>query len=130
MGGVCVVLGAGAALTGSFALDGPAMVAVLLAGFAVAGWGIATIIPGAMVGADSVPGLPDGAGLAVLNWVMRLGFLLAPPLVGQIAEYAGMRWTVAPMIVGGVLVAVLAGPLLGPSAGPGRATRPEREAAG
>ena len=130
MGGVCVVLGAGAALTGSFALDGPAMVAVLLAGFAVAGWGIATIIPGAMVGADSVPGLPDGAGLAVLNWVMRLGFLLAPPLVGQIAEYAGMRWTVAPMIVGGVLVAVLAGPLLGPSAGPDRATRPEREAAG
>lgn len=130
MGGVCVVLGAGAALTGSFAHDGPAMVAVLLAGFAVAGWGIATIIPGAMVGADSVPGLPDGAGLAVLNWVMRLGFLLAPPLVGQIAEYAGMRWTVTPMIVGGVLVAVLAGPLLGPSAGPDRATRPEREAAG
>lgn len=129
MGGVCVVLGAGAALTGSFALDGPAMVAVLLAGFAVAGWGIATIIPGAMVGADSVPSLPDGAGLAVLNWVMRLGFLLAPPLVGQIAEHVGMRWTVAPMVVGGLLIALLAGPLLGRSADPDRAPRPDREAA-
>ncbi|MCD2263519.1 MFS transporter [Dietzia aurantiaca] len=130
MGGICVVLGAGAALNGSFFLDGPAMVAVLLAGFAVAGWGIATIIPGAMVGADSVPGLPDGAGLAVLNWVMRLGFLLAPPLVGQIAEHVGMRWAVAPMVVGGLLIAVLAGPLLGRSAGPDRATtRPDREAA-
>ncbi|GAA3510261.1 MFS transporter [Dietzia aurantiaca] len=129
MGGGCVVLGAGAALTGSFVLDGPAMVAVLLAGFAVAGWGIATIIPGAMVGADSVPGLPDGAGLAVLNWVMRLGFLLAPPLVGQIAEHVGMRWTVAPMVAGGLLIALLAGPLLGRSAGPDRTTRPGREAA-
>ena len=113
LGGGCVVVGAGAALAGSFLLDGPAMFSVLLAGFAIAGWGIATIIPGAMVGADSVPGLPPGAGLAVLNWVMRLGFLASPPLVGMIAGYAGMRWTVTPMIVGGVLIVVLAGPLLG-----------------
>lgn len=113
MGGACVVLGSGSAFTGSFLLEGPAMLVVLLAGFTLAGWGIATIIPGAMVGADSVPGIPPGAGLAVLNWVMRLGFLASPPLVGLIAEYSGMRWTVAPMIVGGVLIAALAGPLLG-----------------
>ncbi|NLD85305.1 MAG: MFS transporter, partial [Actinomycetales bacterium] len=123
MGGGCVVLGAGAALTGSFVLDGPVMVFVLLAGFAVAGWGIATVIPGAMVGADSVPGLPDGAGLAVLNWVMRLGFLLAPPLVGLIAEHLGMRWTVAPMVFGGLLIAALAGPLLGRADGSRAAAR-------
>ncbi|WP_141564657.1 MFS transporter [Dietzia alimentaria] len=120
LGGGCVVLGAGAALVGSFLLDGPAMLFVLLAGFAIAGWGIATIIPGAMVGADSVPGLPPGAGLAVLNWVMRLGFLASPPLVGMIAGYAGMRWTVTPMIAGGVLIVVLAGPLLGRAKHPGR----------
>ena len=85
---------------------------VLLAGFALAGWGIATVIPGAMVAADSVPGLAPGAGLAVLNWVLRLGFLASPPLVGLIAEHVGMRWTVVPMLVGGVLIAALAGPLL------------------
>lgn len=112
-GGVCVVLGAGSAFAGSFLLEGTAMLAVLLVGFALAGWGIATIIPGAMVGADSLPGLPPGSGLAVLNWVMRLGFLASPPMVGMIAEYAGLRWTVTPMIVGGVLIAALAGPLLG-----------------
>ena len=116
MGGGCVVAGAGTAFLASFVLDGPVMLAVLLAGFVLAGWGIATIIPGAMVGADAVPGLPPGAGLAVLNWVMRLGFLLSPPLVGLIAEYAGIRWTVTPMIVGGVLIALMAGPLLGRAA--------------
>ncbi|MEH6382210.1 MAG: MFS transporter, partial [Dietzia cercidiphylli] len=115
MGGACVVAGSGAALTASFVLDGSALLVVLLAGFALAGWGIATVIPGAMVGADSVPGLTPGTGLAVLNWVMRLGFLASPPLVGLIAEHAGMRWTVAPVLVGGVLIALMAGRLLGRS---------------
>lgn len=115
-GGLFVVAGAGAALVAPFVLDGPALFAVLLAGFVAAGWGIATVIPGAMLGADSVPGLVPGAGLAVLNWVMRVGFLVSPPLVGLIAEHAGMRWTVAPMVVGGALIVVLAGPLLGRNA--------------
>lgn len=113
MGGVCVVAGSGAALAASFALDGPALLPVVLAGLALAGWGIATVIPGAMVGADSVPGLTPGTGLAVLNWVMRLGFLTAPPMVGLIAEHAGMRWTLAPVLLGGVLIVLLAGRLLG-----------------
>ncbi|WP_236885676.1 MFS transporter [Dietzia massiliensis] len=112
-GGLFVMVGASAAFVASFTLDGSTLLVVLLAGFVLAGWGIATVIPGAMVGADSVPRLAPGAGLAVLNWVMRLGFLASPPLVGLIAEVAGLRWTVTPMIVGGVLIAALAGPLLG-----------------
>ena len=120
MGGVGVVVGVGTAFAASFLLDGPVLLTVVLAGFALAGWGIATIIPGAMVGADSVPGLAPGAGLAVLNWVMRLGFLASPPLVGLVAEYAGMRWTVTPMLVGGIVIAAVAGPLLGRSSRPGR----------
>ncbi|MGI9587020.1 MAG: MFS transporter, partial [Dietzia maris] len=39
MGGACVVLGSGAALVASSLLDGPALMVVLLAGFALAGWG-------------------------------------------------------------------------------------------
>ncbi len=113
MGGVCVVLGAGTALAAPFVLEDAALFVVLLAGFALAGWGIATVIPGAMVGADSMPGLAPGTGLAVLNWVMRLGYLASPPLVGLIAEYTGMRWTVAPMVAGGLILMVLARPLLG-----------------
>ncbi|KAA0919951.1 MFS transporter [Dietzia sp. ANT_WB102] len=120
MGGVGVVVGVGTAFAASFLLDGPVLLTVVLAGFALAGWGIATIIPGAMVGADSVPGLAPGAGLAVLNWVMRLGFLVSPPLVGLVAEHAGMRWTVTPMLVGGIVIAAVAGPLLDRSGCPGR----------
>lgn len=112
-GGLCVVVGAGVALPAVAVLEGPALLVVLLAGFALAGWGIATVIPGAMAGSDAVPGLAPGAGLAVLNWVIRIGFLVSPPLVGLIAEYAGLPWTVAPMMVGGVLIVVLAGPLFG-----------------
>lgn len=131
MGGLCVMLGAGVALVASFLLDGPLLIVVLLAGFAAAGWGIATVIPGAMVGADSVPGLVPGAGLAILNWVMRVGFLVSPPVVGFLAEQAGMRWVVAPMILGGLCIAVLAGPLLGRGAGPEEAARERaREGAG
>lgn len=113
MGGLCVVTGSSVVLLCSFLVDGPALLPLLLVGFALTGWGIATIIPGAMVAADTVPDLPPGAGLAVLNWVIRLGFLASPPLVGLIAEYAGIRWTVLPMLVGGVLITLLSGPLLG-----------------
>lgn len=112
-GGLCVVAGTGAALLASFTLDGGLLLAVLLAGFALTGWGIATIIPGAMLAADAVPGLAPGVGLAVQNWTMRVGFLAAPPAVGVLVELAGMRWAVAPLVVAGVLIAALAGPLLG-----------------
>ena len=121
-GGLCVVAGTGAALLASFTLDGGVLTVVLLVGFALAGWGIATIIPGAMLAADSVPGLVPGVGLAVQNWTMRVGFLVAPPLVGLLVELAGMRWAVAPLVVAGVLIAVLSGPLLG------RLDRPQRSA--
>ena len=50
--------------------------------------------------------------MTVPSLVLRVGFLVAPPLVGLIAEHVGMRWTVVPMLVGGVLIAALAGPLL------------------
>lgn len=112
-GGLCVVAGTGAALLASFTLDGGVLLAVLLAGFALTGWGIATIIPGAMLAADAVPGLAPGVGLAVQNWTMRVGFLAAPPAVGVLVELAGMRWAVAPLVVAGVLIVASAGPLLG-----------------
>ena len=113
IGGICVSVGAGAVFLASFVLSGPALLAVTLPGLALAGWGIATCIPGAMVASDAAEGLPPGLGLSVLNWVMRLGMLLSPPTVGLIAEHAGMRWTVAPMIAAGLLISLLSVRLLG-----------------
>lgn len=45
-----------------------------IAGFAAAGFGVATLIPSAMHGADQLPGLRPGTGLTVVTWLMRIGF--------------------------------------------------------
>ncbi|HYX95226.1 MAG TPA: MFS transporter, partial [Geodermatophilus sp.] len=42
-----------------------------LAGFALAGLGVATLIPAVYQAADELPGLPHGLGLAVINWLLR-----------------------------------------------------------
>lgn len=62
-----------------------------LIGFAAAGFGVATLVPAAMEQADKLPGLAPGTGLSIVSWLMRLGFLFSPPLVGFIAENWGLR---------------------------------------
>ncbi|MGJ6979672.1 MFS transporter [Aestuariimicrobium soli] len=55
-------------------------------GFALAGWGIATLFPAAYRAADEIRGLPHGLGVTVVGWLARLGFFLSPPLVGWLAD--------------------------------------------
>ncbi|MFJ4998587.1 MFS transporter [Microbacterium sp. NPDC088619] len=62
-----------------------------IAGFAAVGFGIATLIPAAMHAADELPGLRPGAGLTIVSWLLRLGFLLSPPFVGFIADTESLR---------------------------------------
>ncbi|ROS75357.1 MFS transporter [Cellulomonas sp. PhB143] len=62
-----------------------------IAGFAAAGLGTATLVPAAMHEADELPGLRPGTGLAVVSWLMRVGFLVSPPLVGLIADATSLR---------------------------------------
>jgi len=62
-----------------------------IAGFAAVGFGIATLIPAAMHAADELPGLKPGAGLTIVSWLLRLGFLLSPPFVGFIADTQSLR---------------------------------------
>ena len=78
------------------------------AGFALAGFGCAPAIPLAMQQADRLPGLKPGTGLTIVTWLMRLAFLVAPPLVGAIADATSIRVGLAVSLTGGVLVAVLA----------------------
>jgi hypothetical protein len=53
------------------ALAFPSMPA-LIAGFAAAGFGVATLIPAAMQRADELPGLKRGTGLTAVTWLMRV----------------------------------------------------------
>lgn len=79
-----------------------------IAGFAAVGLGAATLVPAAMHGADRLPGLRPGTGLTAVAWLMRLGFVASPPVVGLIADVAGLRAGLLVVPAAGLLVALLA----------------------
>ncbi|WP_426750362.1 MFS transporter [Myxococcus sp. Y35] len=91
-----------------------------IAGFACAGFGVATLVPAAMHGADELPGLRAGTGLTVVSWLMRLGFLASPPIVGLVADALGLRVGLLVVPLAGTLVVLLAGVLSAARARPPR----------
>ncbi len=78
-----------------------------LAGFALAGLGVATLIPAVYQAADELPGLPHGVGLAVINWLLRIGFLVSPPLIGALADVTSLRVALLSVVLAGVGTLVL-----------------------
>ena len=110
------VVQAGGALTAggmSLALAFPSVPSTL-AGFALAGLGVATLIPAVYHAADELPGLRRGTGLAVINWLLRIGFLLSPPVIGVLADATSLRVALLAVVVAG-LGALLLGRALRPS---------------
>ncbi|NKX50973.1 MFS transporter, partial [Arthrobacter deserti] len=83
-------------------------VAGTIAGFGAAGLGVATLVPAAMHAADELPGFRAGTGLTILTWLMRLGFLLSPPVGGAVADATSLRTGLLVVPLAGVLAAVLA----------------------
>ncbi|APE14736.1 MFS transporter [Mycobacterium sp. WY10] len=79
-----------------------------IAGFAAAGFGSATLVPGAMHAADELPGLRAGTGLTALTWLMRVGFLGSPILVGAIADAASLRVGLVTVPAAGLVTVLLA----------------------
>lgn len=57
-----------------------------LLGFAIAGLGLANVVPIAFAAADRVPGIPRGIGISVATFCGYAGILVAPPLIGFAAE--------------------------------------------
>ncbi|MFC7849449.1 MFS transporter [Arthrobacter sp. NPDC057388] len=96
-GGVIAAVGMGTAL----AL--PSIPGTIL-GFAAAGLGVATLVPAAMHAADELPGLRPGTGLTMVSWLMRVGFLVSPPVVGAIADAASLRAGLFVVPLAGLLV--------------------------
>ncbi|NQX15623.1 MFS transporter [Rathayibacter sp. VKM Ac-2857] len=104
VGGLIAALGMGAAL--AF----PSVPGTIL-GFAAAGFGLATTVPAAMHEADEIRGLRAGTGVKIVSWLMRLGFLLSPPIVGLVADGAGLRAGLLVVPIAGVVAVLLAGVL-------------------
>jgi MFS family permease len=81
--------------------------ATTLLGFALAGLGVSTLVPAAMHRADQLPGLPHGVGLMVVSWLLRVGFLLSPPLVGLAADATSLRVALLGVVLAGLVVTVV-----------------------
>ncbi|MFQ5970913.1 MAG: MFS transporter [Alphaproteobacteria bacterium] len=100
-GGLLTALGAGAVIFGS----GPAMV---IAGFALAGAGLANTFPIAIRAAARTTIVPAGIAIAAIATSGYTGFLVGPPIIGLIAERTGLRTAFALPVLLGLVVLVLA----------------------
>jgi MFS family permease len=103
------VVRAGGALTAGgmgLALALPSIPTTVL-GFALAGLGVATLVPAVYHAADELPGLRRGLGLAVVNWLLRIGFLVSPPLIGVLADAISLRVALLTVVLAGVGALVL-----------------------
>lgn len=103
-GGVIIALGMGTAIA-------IPTVPLTIAGFAAAGLGVAALIPAAYDRADAIRGLRPGVGLTIVSWLMRLGFLATPPLVGALSDMFSLRWALLVVPLAGAVTVVLAGVL-------------------
>ncbi|MGJ7440590.1 MFS transporter [Aquipuribacter sp. MA13-6] len=99
-GGVLITAGTG----GMLALPS---VTTTVVGFALAGLGVATLIPAVMHTADEIPGLPAGVGLTVVSWLLRVGFLVSPALIGLVADATDLRVALTTVVAAGIGVLLL-----------------------
>jgi MFS family permease len=106
VGGLVAAAGMGAALAFP-------TVPTVIAGYAAAGFGCATLIPAAMHGADQLRGLRPGTGLTIVTWLCRVGFLMSPIIVGVVADATSLRVGLLIVPLVGLAMVPLAGALSG-----------------
>ena len=98
-------------LIGAAGLMGAAMAptdVLAIACFAVAGLGVANMVPIMFSAAGNQPGLSPGAGIATVTMIGYCGILIAPSSIGFVAEHIGFRATYAALALLLVVVALLA----------------------
>jgi len=88
--------------------------APLYVGFALAGFGCATLVPSAFAAAARLPGVTEGAGVTAVSWLMRVGFLATSPVLGAVSAATELRWALGLLVLAGGTVLVLA-PALRPA---------------
>ena len=76
--------------------------------FAVAGVGVANMVPILFSAAGNHPRLPSASAISIVTMVGYCGILVAPSTIGFLAEHAGFRPTYAGLALILVVVAVLA----------------------
>ena len=100
-GGLLSAAGVGGAL-----LIGHPMAAI--AGFALLGIGLATMVPVVFRAASEVEGVTPGVGIAAASTMGYFGFLIAPPIIGGIAELTTLPVALGLLVVLSLVMAALA----------------------
>jgi MFS family permease len=75
--------------------------------FMLVGLGVSSIVPTVYSAAGRHSKVPPGIALATVSSVSFLGFLMGPPLIGYIAEAAGLRYSFAVIGVFGIGITLL-----------------------
>lgn len=109
LGGVMIALG-GLIVVG-FPMPGAVFV-----GYAMMGYGCATIIPGAYAAAGRLPGLKEGTGITVASWLLRAGMLVSSPIIGALAQATSLRVGSGLVLISGLAIIALAGKTRTPTA--------------
>ena len=86
---------------------------LVLAGFALAGFGGSVGVPLAVSAAASVAGRTPAANVAMVSLVSLIGFLCSPAVVGTAAELFGLRAAFAGFLLPVFVVAILVAGTLG-----------------
>jgi MFS family permease len=76
-------------------------------GFILTGFGVSCVIPMVFSMAGRSAGMSSGSAIAAVSTVGYLGFLVVPPLVGSVAQLAGLRSAYGMMAGFGLLITIL-----------------------
>ena len=109
IGAAALVRGGGTLAAAGFALallaGSPATAVV---GFACLGVGMASVVPNVFRAAGTLPDVAPGIGLAGVATMGYFGFVAGPPLIGGLAELAGLPTALALLVALAAFVAALA----------------------
>ncbi len=75
--------------------------------FMLVGVGVSSVVPTVYSTAGKYGKVPPGIALATVSGVGFLGFLMGPPLIGQIAELAGLKYSFSIIAIFGVAITLL-----------------------
>jgi len=95
---------AGAAMVLALAIATPASTIVA---FGAVGLGIGTLIPASLRAVNGLAGLPAGVGLTLVGTIERISILVAPAVIGIIADAFGLRIGLLAIPLAAVVVLVL-----------------------
>jgi fucose permease len=89
--------------------------ALAFIGFGAVGLGSSPMFPVMIGAAGSRPGIPAGHGVALVAWLVRIGLIFAPAMVGAAADVWGLAAALAIPLVAGIAIVAAAPALTGGS---------------